>query len=1111
MPLAPSPQTVTLVHGAPACRTKWLLDRYRDSLGERGQPMAASLGSFAGVSPADGPQTMGGSPPAWLWLGPNHRATESVRSCLLEGEGSTALLEPGVRTPRRLADALASLTDSRHKPLGAAERQALVTDLLRRRALAGRLGPLGAVGVTRGTVDLVDRAIVEARSQCLSGKAASAYLRRSHGAVGAAIADVYRDYTGELAEHQLHDEAGRMALATELIAAGPSLSESNGAHWRLVVVDGFLDYSPLELRLLRAIRSRAETMLVSVAGADRLGQSAWVERRLTDELGPVERVDLAAPARHPAGLRKARAWLFDDPRSLPPPEELGPAAAESIEVVAARSPREECRAIARRIKRLLLDGAAPQEVVVAARRLPDGGQLLAEALADHGVPCSVEPPRRLGEAPLAAAVRTLLRLRTRDWPFDTLLSAVGEAGFVALGSLGATAPRGRTAAERLVRSLQLPERRKSLMTQAASLVSRSEESEGPPTDLQRQAIDGLPVLERLAVAVDAFAERATPLDWFDTVQGVFESLGWSSESRIDQAAWRAFEDALAALERLARWRDVAATTVSCAELLGWLEDWSERLTLSLPAEEEGRVRIATAATAATLPCRWLFLCGLSEESFAASRGASMEEDPAADEANATPQDAETQLFYELASRPSEWLVLSYPALDHAAQPLPPSPFVTELERLFPAGALRRDDQTAVFRAIRPDEPPLGESDFRLHAVHDALAGDASTLASAASRGGALVEALAMVAERQTGDTFGAAEGLFGDEAARLALAERYGPEHLWSPSQLELYATCPYKFFARQLLGLEPVEGLQFDVDYRRRGSIVHDAMAAFHDRLGLIEDARGGHSRVEAERFLDALVGALREKLAATGLPPLEAALAEIETRQAERWAQGYHGQLADYEKHGTTLDEPLTPQRFEARFGPSRRGGEGEEEDPHSVDEPFAFDLGDERLLVTGRIDRIDIGMLDGERVFTVIDYKTGASVTSKLDDMESGRQLQLVLYALAAESLGLAGEGAKPLLTGYWSVQKKGFVAPKGLSAHNVTEGEHGFTLAPNQVWERLVETIRRRIKEIVVGVRGGVFPMLNPDEHCGARCEFRTVCRVGQARSLGKSLTTENGED
>jgi hypothetical protein len=42
----------------------------------------------------------------------------------------------------------------------------------------------------------------------------------------------------------------------------------------------------------------------------------------------------------------------------------------------------------------------------------------------------------------------------------------------------------------------------------------------------------------------------------------------------------------------------------------------------------------------------------------------------------------------------------------------------------------------------------------------------------------------------------------------------------------------------------------------------------------------------------------------------------------------------------------------------------------------------------------------------------------------------------------------------------------------------------------------------VRSLVTGIRQGQFPVISADEQCTSRCEFSTVCRVNQARAIGK---------
>jgi hypothetical protein len=52
---------------------------------------------------------------------------------------------------------------------------------------------------------------------------------------------------------------------------------------------------------------------------------------------------------------------------------------------------------------------------------------------------------------------------------------------------------------------------------------------------------------------------------------------------------------------------------------------------------------------------------------------------------------------------------------------------------------------------------------------------------------------------------------------------------------------------------------------------------------------------------------------------------------------------------------------------------------------------------------------------------------------------------------------------------------------------------------------------RIGEIVHAARKGDFPVASRDPHCTSFCDFKTICRIAQVRSIGKALAADDASD
>lgn len=1013
------------------------------------------------------------SPPPFgpaLWVAPNPFAARETRQQFAKTTG--AILRPGVRTLRQVAEGLVDAADPPQRVLTPTQQRRLVAeaidDAARRRSL-GALEPLANVA---GLIDYVGGRLHQLR---LTGDATDAIAGRlvaAEGDVGRALATLLRRYAEAFAATDALDDAALYETAARLCPGRARLA-------LLVIPWQPRSLTTVESAFLKALVDSADRSLVQTPSYDtRRSDSeppvpSWFDRLRQN--ANVEFVTRSPPSER-AGLTAVAANLFAE--TLPRERSPRP---RDIAVLAGSSEQDELRRVTRRIKQSLLDGAAkPEDVVVAARGWPDRGERIASVLREYGVPAVFEPTPRLRSSPIVSTMRRMLDVARSDWAMEPLLALVTQAEFRAFDGAAARFATTRAAAEWFVRELGSPSGSGYLLEQAEAFAARGlAGAASVPEAAAEQCHDALRLLSDV---LGELPPSATVIEWFDACRAALRRLHYDPHEG-DGEALAEVERSLADVETLDRWRGREPRRLDLegfAALLGELADRSPLPRRDPPA---GRVRVVTAETAAGLRMKQLYLVGLGERSFASP--------------DAPGQRDEMRLFYELVTRPSAALTLSYAALDADAQPLHPSPYLEELERVFEPGVLR--EGAPLLAGFDTAAPPHSRRELRLAAAGRAATGDASLLPAATAATPTLTRALRVIHDRSRGDGFGAYEGVLG-RASGAALLQQYGPDRVWSASQLELYAECPFKFFARHVLAMQPIDEPGFELDARRRGSLTHDALAKLFAERRDAETA--GLDDLTDERLRDALRAAIRESARIASLPSHRAILAAIEAREAERWADDYPDQQSAYAARWRDLDTPLTPHLLEAKFGPSRRA---EAIDQAGDDEPFRFDLGglprldpDDRLLLSGVIDRVDVGTIGGERVFAVVDYKTRGRVRLNEGDVLSGRQLQPILYTLAAERLFFGDGGATPIAAGYWGVRDKGFADAKGLVPATVSAGN----VERNRAWLEAVEAVRSRVGEIVAGVRSGEFPMHNDDEHCGSRCEFSTVCRVGQARAVGK---------
>ncbi len=593
---------------------------------------------------------------------------------------------------------------------------------------------------------------------------------------------------------------------------------------------------------------------------------------------------------------------------------------DDIEIVEAAGTQDEIVQLARRIKASLTspplplrggpgEGSAatatkPGDIVVVFRSVAEVAPRIEAVFDRFGIPYSLEASPRIARSAVFKTLTALLQLDADDWQFRRVVSVVTN------NTLTAIAAPARQAADWLVRDLQLAKGHDKLLEIVGGLAAPQKDIDEFSEHHQRRiaaAAAALPALSQIAAALDQLPPEATPSEWCAALARLGAELGLPLND-LDSAAWNAIVAHFAALEHMDDWLAMPPRRLNRSELLSLLVDVATHEALNRRHDDVGRVRILSAQSARAVPARHLYLAGMSEQSFPAPvhsgqlatdaeyqfLGAAAHQAAQQDESGFAPptrgQD-EMLLFYEVLSRAQETLTISYPAMDDKAQELPPSPYVVELQRMFCESAKKipsakpqlspvpqpvaanasADANLRVSRKLADGGGVYCVADWRIAALAEAVRtdGDRRLLAGIFSHGEtkqlarAIDGGVRIVHARAHGKEFGPNEGLLTSPAVAARLAERFGCQHSWSPSQLETYAACPYKFYLEDVLKLEPLGDLVLETDFARRGSLLHQVLAAFHRKFSSLpsewEALKSDESRFVAElkNELQAIFGA--------------------------------------------------------------------------------------------------------------------------------------------------------------------------------------------------------------------------------------------------------------
>jgi ATP-dependent helicase/nuclease subunit B len=1050
--------------------------------------------------------------PGAVWISPDFAAVGDTRDRLAE-RCPGAFLAPRILTFAALAEELIPWGKHWHDVVNTLEKLRIIEHVVNTLLAENRLRYFAAVAQTFGFHRQVSAAIADFKRRDVWPEDFKKVARTDRDRDFALI---YAAYQAHLQAHGLYDAEGRFWAAREMLQSKGTASPTR---FGLVVVDGFADFTTAQHDLLRLLAERTDELLITLP-ADHGDQPETRQLLFDKPRRTLERLRESLPklnCQHTstshfaaAGIAFVERELFRENTTDQPPTTAG------LEVVAASSAHGEIREIARRSKSLLHSGeCSPNEVAVVFPNLNDVSPRVREIFDDFGVPTIIDDFPTLRTAPFVRDLTNLLELHTNDWSFDTLLNIVGNRRLSLLPeAVEGTDPR--VSVERTIRRAQIPEGQSLLIDQVrhwAASAPTGEEERAQTSENQlsnswlRVVTDaGIAegVLSKLSTILNELPSRAPITEWTEFTRAVLEKLGLLTA--IDQPIWRLLQTGLQSLAKTDQ-RCGVDRDFTAVEFLELIQKVANCTPLPRPLDAVGRVRILSAEMARTISAKHVFVAGLSEQSYSSAegsgqlyRGSEVErfiDDSISTDSSQQAADA-MLLFYDVVTRASHHLTFSYSAYDDKGQTLPPSPFLIELQRCLAPNTIPTT-RMPVGEFVTTAEQPLSRTDCRFHAVAKALDGDYRLLATISSNpdtraiGQSILNGIGSVASRGDRELFSPFDGILLSEAAQATIAKRFDANHLWSASQLETYANCPYQFFGGQLLRLEPLEGLALRTDYMRRGNLLHQILAAIHSQIAEPELPLDNATLVE--RFSTTLMNIL----AAEPLGGLEGALREIESREVLAWATQYAEQEISYRGRWNNFDVPLRPTYFEVRFGPKARGSDTPN-DAVSTQIPFTLDLGGELIKLTGQIDRIDVGQIHGVTVFNIIDYKSGQEVRLADKDIEAGRQLQLPLYALAAEQHLLADKQAVAFATGYWSIKAKGF--PTGRDATLEFRSSVEGSLADSERWGRLDGVVKQRLREIVHGIRSAEFAVYNENDKCTSMCDFSKICRVAQLRSLEK---------
>jgi RecB family exonuclease len=852
------------------------------------------------------------------------------------------------------------------------------------------------------------------------------------------LAPLMAAYEAELSAAGLTDWAGVLEVA----ASAARGSEPNRLIGLPTLLLDVAITNEAELEFVRAVAANASDFLATSPAADE-ATTARMVRGLSAE---IENMDLTAA--ESGALPNLQRRLFSDDANA-----VAADAGEGVDVFSAPGEGRECVEVARRVLALARSGVPFDSMAVFLRSPEVYRANLKEAFTRAGIPAHFvrgtirpDPAGRAFCALLKCAAEGLSARRFAEY---LSLGQVPDAG--PEGKPPPPAPsadrwaapdselmlpltendkkpretdKDESSSDALEDSpvrdgqLRAPRRWERLLVEASVIGGR---------DRWRRRLDGLAKDLRLRLQEADEAEADSLTRMLDDLSA-FSTYALPLIERLDQlpnaSSWGEWLDRLAALatQALKNPERVLALLAELAPMgpvgpvtLGEVLAVMERLLLDMsvppPPQRYGKVFVGPTEAARGLSFAAVFVVGVAERMFPRKI---VEEPILLDsvreritdrlQTNQTRLENERLTMALAVGAAERRICFSYPRLDlDQARPRVPSFYA--LEALRAAEGVLPDFATLARRAETATNARLGwPAPVDVAQAIDDAEHDLALLEGLSAQGGErrgaarylvtvnphLARALRNRYQRWSRN-WTSSDGLLSTSQTvqGLMAAHRLGARS-YSPTALQDYARCPYRFFLRAVQGLAPREVPEAidELDPLQRGSLFHDAQFELLGRLrerGLLPVRAGNLEK--AWRELDAVLAEVAARYRDDLAPAIE--------RVWEDGISAIRADLREWLRRASEDDSGYVPWRFELSFGLARRP-ERRHKDPDSVPDAVQLDCG---IQLRGSIDLVERHPSGTARV---TDHKTG-KLDGKADEIvRGGKSLQPLLYALAAEKL-------------------------------------------------------------------------------------------------------------
>ncbi len=1013
-----------------------------------------------------------------IFILPTHSQVEHLRDHILRTSEFKGYLDTGLVTFSGLANRIVDHVDNTplRKPLNESEKNLVLSSILK----DDNTGYFSEVSDYAGFKSAFLNFVREIKENSLDPPAFKEVLKtvqtgKRHSLLSLKCDELvilYDRYQQALNKNRFLDKEDLLAQALSCLHKG-IFSDA-----KLLLVDGFHDYTQLELKLLTKLSSIVPNVYITLPHqtADPVPPAFRVSHKTYSRLAGLGLQELRLDGNRRSTsrmLRHIESNIFSPP--------VDPALAESVQadislrITAAANMQDEVEQIACGIRKLTYEeGYHFSQIAVICRNVEMYQDVVEDTFTRYSIPVRIYGKKPLKENPLIKTIMNTIRIFTSNWQdkavWNVLKSNTGIDRWLINKLEQEYLKRGKIDDyDKWLKLISTPELKlvSNFLKRLKGIFRVMEE---PHTfshycdcitdivNLFHKPSFTLPVKSIVGAGVDTIEENHN-LEIIDLMKS-------------DAVALNEF---LSLLNSTAI-RELAGNTetIKFEEFIYVLESQVALTSYKNTDRRKEVVNVINVLDARQWEMPVVFVGGLLEKEFPKQiRENLFLKDYYRSRLNATGKivlreacekiNEERYLFYIAITRAKERLYLSYPSANSNGNLTLSSFFLSDIQKLFSKYVCKEITIKRNFSNIIPGSEEIITSTDSKSFVYYHF----NTLNVSGKEQYEKDIALWLYNNREDGSSFREefrALTVLIDYYSnlKLKLSDKSIIEKIsetsrrFSPTKLKDYAQCPYKYFGRSTLKLRPA--IPKNLDILVQGSIIHKVLEVYFRETGNI-------TKIFDDIFSKVTRGMV------TGFE-------EMKIRNEMLKA------LLTFEAMEKSSDRStFKPSLFEKAFGD---------------DELATLKIGDvqnEGVEISGKIDRVDISEADGEKIGIIIDYKYGQTEFKK-SDLEEGLDLQLPIYLLALRDVFKI----IPVAAEYYALKssKKTGIYNRELIDNlslNIIPIKKSLAVDNNDL-NKLLKAAESHILEFSKEIRNGRIELAPANiDFCGeGNCDFANVCRI-----------------